>query len=200
MVTPAQEQQYGQDRDSLLVGCRRRSGRKFQVPAQMLSEAILTQGYTIQRCPEVPRGLLGYCAFRQRQVVLPTDFAQRLDYPRSWRQVMRATLAHELGHIRLHSEQAANGEQESTWELEANAYAQVFLVPRWQLQNHSALTALLAASRDEPQTVLWSYVLALAKHFKVSGGFMVHSLRLYGLVDFDRESRSVLPIKPPALT
>lgn len=197
MVTPAQEQQYSLDRDALLATCRSRTARRFQVPAQVLSQAILSQGYTIERCPQVPAGMLAYCAFRQRRVVLPTDFAQRLDYPKSWRQVMRATLAHELGHIRLHSEQVVGGASDPGWETEANLYAQVFLVPRQQLLRHSSLEALLARGQAKTQSQLWTDVLELAKHFKVSGGFMVHSLRLYGLIQFDRESRSITPVSQP---
>lgn len=187
-MTPAQELSYAQDRDLVLENCRRRSGRKFRVPAQMLKVAIGAEGYTIEHCARVQRGQLGYCNVKDKRVVLPQDFAHRLDFPSSWRQVMRATLAHELGHIRLHSHKMQAGMLEPAWEDEANLYAQVFLVPREQLQQHPALPVLLAAD-EQQQRPLWRLVTALANHFKVSRSFMIHSLRLYGWIEFDREQR-----------
>lgn len=187
-MTRAQELHYAQDRESVLTGCLQRSRRKFRVPAQMLDEAIRGEGYTIEHCSRVQPGVLGYCNVQTRRVVLPQDFAHRLDFPSSWRQVMRATLAHELGHIRLHSEKMRAGMLEASWEDEANLYAQVFLVPREQLQQHPALDALLAGD-EQHQRALWRLVLSLANHFKVSRSFMVHSLRLYGWIEFDRDQR-----------
>jgi hypothetical protein len=103
-------------------------------------------------------GLLGAClAYPAPGVIIST---QR---PLS---VQRFTGAHELGHIVLHHNSSFDGEEilhrpeslSKTTEIQANAFASEFLIPRWLPQIHGRAQGWNRQSLKNPATV---YQLAL---------------------------------------
>ena len=189
MIDLQQHHRYAEDREEFLRLFRRKNLR-FWVPAQIVREAILQSDYRIERVDGLEPGVLGLCVPEQGAVLIPRDFQRRLLHPQTSSQVMHQTLAHELGHIRLHGESMKRGVKEPGWEAEAELYAQVFLVPRYRLLKCLETQALLRA-REFCQSVRWGYILRLAEEFRVTGSFMAKTLQMYGLINLDRARRFV---------
>lgn len=183
------EARYAADCEHLLGRVREQSWRRFWVPAEVVCEAIGAAGFaiTFEEMNEEDDDL-AYCDVEDRRVVLRKDFGLRLRCPWVAHQVRNFTLAHELGHIRLHARLLRAGEWEPHWEEEATFYARVFLIPRRLLMNRLETRSLLRG-RVASQSDLWGYVLSLAEAFCVSGKFMVHTLDAYGLIEFDPVTR-----------
>ena len=183
---------YAEDRERLLLNLRRKGVRGW-VPAQLVREAILECKWRIERVHGLNERLLGLCCPEVSVLRIPVDFRQRLRVPKTAAAVLNETLAHELGHIRLHARQMLQeGVKKRSWEREADDYARVFLVPLVSLLGHSSMTWLL---RAESQQQLWAQVLRLAEEFRVTGWFMGSVLEMYGLIRIERRRRliEVLP-------
>jgi Zn-dependent peptidase ImmA (M78 family) len=122
-------------------------------------------------------------------VQVPTDFRRRLRVPETARAVMNETLAHELGHMRLHAQAMLELQtKQRDWEKQANRYARVFLVPLTSLLSRLPMQLLLEAE-DEVQR--WRLVLRLAEEFEVTGWFMGSALEMYGLAHISHRRRLV---------
>lgn len=188
------EARYAADCEHLLERVRYRFRCDFEVPAEVIREAIAVAGFRIVFEEMELDSDLGFCDVEERRVVILKDFESRLQCPWVAEQVLNFTLAHELGHARLHATRLRAGEWEASWEDEATLYARVFLVPRAMLMR-CAETQELLGSRLASQDDLWDSVLELADVFQVSGKFMVHTLDAYGLIRFDTATRwiKVLP-------
>lgn len=187
-----QNWQFAQDRNRLLRSWKNNTHQSFQVPAEALTQIIRMQGYDILWVDYLPSSTLACCHFDHQVVWLARGFASRLRHPQSVLEVLLSSLAHELGHIRLHAWLARQGAREEHWEDEAFRYAQIFLVPLSQLlQNPDCQTLLQVGWKSQAR--LWALVLSLAKFFRVSGAFMANTLELYGLIDFCRKRRRITP-------
>jgi hypothetical protein len=176
------------DCEHLLGRVTRRFRRDFQVPAEVVREAIVVSGFRIEVEEMEQDSELGYCDAEKRRVVILKDFGLRLNCPWVAHRVLNFTLAHELGHARLHADLHRAGGWEPHWEDEATFYARVFLVPRPMLMRRMEIQRLLD-SRGALSTELWQHVLDLADVFLVSGKFMAHTLDAYGLIRFDPATR-----------
>lgn len=189
MQVASLEARYAADCEHLLGRIRQRFRRRFGVPAEVVAEAIEVTGFgiAVEEMDEEDDDL-AYCDVEDRRVVLRKDFGLRLSCPWVAHQVRNFTLAHELGHIRLHARLLRAGEWEPHWEEEATFYARVFLIPRHLLMNRLETRSLLRGQLAS-QADLWGYVLNLAEAFCVSGKFMVHTLDAYGLIEFDPATR-----------
>lgn len=181
MITNLPIETYARDRDRLIQRCRIRHREEYRVPAEAVTRAIALEGYKIVWDDELPETMLGCCHFDCRIVLLAKEFRKRVRYPAVTLEVLMSTLAHELGHIRLHARQARQGERQPRWEQEAGCYSLVFLVPQGRLVQLSAWRALLQPGW-QPQSRLWGLVSDLARYFCVSKSLMAHALELYGFV------------------
>lgn len=188
----SKEFQYAADRELLLDEHRKLSRQAFSVPAEVVHHVVRQQGYAIRETSKLDPGILACTDFENRIVWVALDFAERLDHPRAWRQVYVSTLAHELAHIRLHAALTDELAHQPEWETEAALYSQIFLVPEAQLKRRIEVTCM-RRTQARAQSLLWSYVLRLADHFQVSGAFMVRTLAQYGLIDFDEQTRTIVP-------
>lgn len=179
---------YAEDRERLLLELRRQGWRAW-VPARLVRRAILLCGWRIERCHGMASSLLGLCCPESQVIQVPTDFRQRLRVPQTARAVMNETLAHELGHLRLHAPAMLKHQtKQRGWEKEANDYARVFLVPLLSLLNRLPMELLLKAEDDVQR---WRLVLRLADEFEVTGWFMGSALEMYGLAHISHRRRLV---------
>lgn len=186
---------YADDREHLLLALRRKGVRGW-VPAQLVRDAILECKWRIERVYGLEPSLLGLCCPEKQVVKIPVDFRRRLRLPETAAAVLNETLAHELGHIRLHARlMLEEGVQKRGWGKEAEDYARVFLVPLVSLVTRLPMTRLMQA---ETQQQRWGRVLRLAEEFRVTGWFMGGVLEMYGLVRIDR--RRQLEVLPEAQT
>lgn len=188
MQTASLEARCAADCEHLLGRVRQRFRRRYGVPAEVVKEAIAVSGFRIVSEEMEQESELGYCDAEDRRVVILKDFGLRLDCPWVAHRVLNFTLAHELGHARLHAHLHRAGEWEPHWEDEATFYARVFLVPRPMLMKRVEIQRLLG-SRGALKSELWQHVLDLADLFLVSGKFMAHTLDAYGLIRFDSTTR-----------
>lgn len=188
MQNASLETRYAADCEQLLGRVRCRFRRDFEVPAEVVREAIAVSGFRIVFEEMEDESDLGFCDSEERRVVILKDFESRLHCPWVADRVLNFTLAHELGHVRLHAHLHRNGEWEAGWEEEATLYARVFLIPRPLLMTRVETHRLLDSPRAS-QADLWDLVLELADFFVVSGKFMVHTLDAYGLIQFDPATR-----------
>lgn len=187
------QKDYAEDRERILLALRR-VGVRGWVPAQVVREAILQCGWGIQRVEGLPVGLLGLCCPEEQILKVPVDFRRRLRVPETAAAMMNETLAHELGHIRLHAAQMLEQQSKKRgWEREADDYARAFLVPIVQLMTRWPMRRLLEA---ESQQQRWHQVLRLAEEFRVTGWFLASALEMYGLAQIDPRRRlvEILPV------
>ena len=181
-------EEYAEDREQLLLALRRQGVRRW-VPAQLVREAILHCNWRIERAMGMESELLGLCDAEARAVRVPVDFRQRLRVPETAAAVMNETLAHELGHIRLHARQMLEQTtKKRAWEREADDYARVFLVPLVTLMTRFPMRKLLEAD-TAPQR--WAQLLRLACEFRVTGWFLADTLEMYGLAHIEPTRRRV---------
>ncbi|MBN9420357.1 hypothetical protein ABS71_02815 [bacterium SCN 62-11] len=174
----------------LLARVRRKHPRPYGVPAEVIKEAIALAGYTISFEEMEDESDLAHCDAEERRVVVAKDFGLKLDCPWVAHQVLNFTLAHELGHARLHAPLLRSGEWHPHWEEEATFYARVFLIPHYILYNRPELDRLLDTRREQ-QPDRWGNVLELAETFHVSGKFMAHTLDAYGILHLDTDTRTI---------
>lgn len=179
---------YAEDREQLLLALRRQ-GLRGWVPAQLVRDALLHCGWRIERVYGLPDSLLGLCCAEERVVKVPVDFRRRLRVPETAAAMMNETLAHELGHIRLHAQQMLQLKTKKRgWEREADDYARVFLVPLVKLMTRWPMMQLLEA---ETQQQRWHQLLRLAEEFRVTGWFLASVLERYGLAQVEPRRRLV---------
>lgn len=184
------EQRCVADCRQLLARVRRKHGRPYEVPAEVLKQAIELAGYTISFEEMEDESDLAHCDAEERRVVVLKNFGLKLECPWVAHRVLNFTLAHELGHARLHAPLLRSGDWQSQWEEEATFYARVFLIPRSLLYGRPEMERLLATPRDQ-QSDRWGNILDLADIFRVSGKFMAHTLDAYRAIQLDIDTRTV---------
>ena len=197
MMSLREEQQYAEDCAYLLSAALEMSYRRYKVRADMLEPVIRFLGYRVSVRKNLPEKVLSYCDFDRKLVVVARDFAERLEFPESATGVLKATLAHELGHIRLHGPLAVQGLRQPQWEREAHAYALVFLLPRAELLGRPETHLLLRALEEgQEQEALWRLVIELGRSYRVTGAFMARALVTYKLIRMGSRQRDLRPRNP----
>ena len=170
------------DRDLLLDALVRRFGPVSQgplFPAEVIDD-VLTEvmGYELVD-EELPKGQLAVCDFERRRVTVTTRLADNVHPKTDLVALANSTKAHELGHIRLHTEEILHTDRatpdlfgeapvrvlvtyrdelrkarlsaaERRREREADLYASIFLVPDRLLEEQPAMLRLRkAVARQE---------------------------------------------------
>lgn len=173
------------DRDHLLGECRRRLGAPPDlVPADWLEDVIseIVDYDLVQRA--LAEGLMAECDLDRREIALTTRLAACVRPNTDLVGLRNSTLAHELGHIRLHEDElravgCRNLPLEDPGyhrrEDEANLYAATFLVPErmlWARPEMVRLLSLHASGQTLPSEELWELVLELSRAFRVTGSLI----------------------------
>lgn len=179
-----------EDRDELIQEFDLRYPRlKNGRPSEKV-ESVLTDicGFHVVDEPLVP-GQLAVCDFSSRTVIVNSDMEQLAHHKTNVELLRLSTLAHELGHIRLHWEEMASGcslhylgdtgqfadSRSYQKEREADLYAGLFLVPLRELLEQRGVQNLLRSKIDKKQMsvgTLWNLVYREASRFKVSPTLM----------------------------
>lgn len=182
------------DRDDLL-------GRLFLLypelegsrPSELVEDVLVDIcGFHVVDEPLGP-GQLALCDFSNRTVIVNSELEQNMHHKANVELLRQSTLAHELGHIRLHADEVAEGctlhylgssgefidSRSYQKEREADLYAGVFLVPLEELLRQHSVQNLLRNKRDHRQMsvgTLWNLIYRLASQFKVSPTLMKRCL------------------------
>lgn len=203
------------DLETMIEKCRRDRNELFQayrerfpesghlLPAQIVRDVIRDIcDYGIEERP-LPKGQSALCDFRIRRIKLNSRSksfvkSEGVDDILAWQ---RSILAHELGHVRLHTDEVeeqvfisssnlADGFDDPRFfqkENEADLYAAVFMVPVELL----AKCRLATARREQFQNAdevaspeLWDFVEEMARFFGTTRDLMRYSLELYGWIRF----------------
>jgi hypothetical protein len=177
----------------ILISRLAAKGQKtFTTRAAALPAVVRMLGYKIIWSDDVPDDVFGYTHFDHRQIVLAKDLRDRLEFPEAFGGFLNATIAHELGHIRMHANAALRGKRELAWENEAYTYSCAFLVPFKEVMSEPECR-LIRAGLLQGQETLWKQVLRLADIYQVSGAFMASALQRYGVIKFDTRRRTIKP-------
>lgn len=191
---------YEDDRDELLKVYSELHPRSLNRRPSDLVEGILTDVclYFIHERP-LPRGQLALCDAATKRILwnsLVEDFVDSDKVDLS--SLRRSTMAHELGHVRLHQDEllaksCISYQEEGRFldsrafqkEREADLYASVFLVPRMTLERESAFE-FLADARAEGKSLksgqIWYRVYQLSAALRVTPTLMCRSLETYGWI------------------
>lgn len=172
-------------------------------PAELV-ENVLTDVclYFIQERP-LPRGQMALCSVATRRVLFNSKISEFVDSKRvDLLALRRCTMAHELGHVRLHQDEMDQSEFISFQgnghfrdsrayqkEEEADLYAQVFLVPLKLLEKTVPFRTLLdarAQGRAMSSGKIWVKVYQLSTIFRVTPTLMCRSLQSYGWIAKER--------------
>lgn len=201
----AARERFADDRRGLLEqlgGNRARDGSRR--PYRGIRDIIRLLGFEVQRAT-LPAEHLAMVDFQQRVVVLEQDPEPKVKPGTDVPGLLNSSLAHELGHVRLHeAELAAEGVHVtfasagsrgySRREAEADCYAAVFLVPRHTLLGHPAMQPILHAQRigqDMEQGAMWRLIGATARDFSVTPTLLKNQLVALGFCTYDRAGREV---------
>lgn len=152
------------DRDLLL---RTRRG----YPALSLVAVLDQLGWSVVSV-EDDSGQRGEVDFEQRCVFLNRGI--RRPCPRRSNE----TLAHELGHIRMHESRLALATSTEEMERQADAYARIFLVPRRQVLADKLMPRIQAAEGRERANLIYR----MATRWDVTPGLMTVRLREVGVL------------------
>ena len=179
-----------QDSARLLELTSQKNRKFFPIPARALAYIIRMLGYRLSWSDHLPEDVYAYTNFDAREVVIARDLRRRLVYPEAARGVIHASLAHELGHIRMHARQARQGKRGLHWEREAHAYACALLVPYRDVMAQPE-TQVLRAGLLQDQESLWKQVLRLAERYEVTGALMACALERYGIIKVHSKTRVI---------
>lgn len=191
---------YEEDRDELLLELRSLHPRaKNKRPADLV-EGVITDvcSYFIDE-RALPKGQLALCDAGANRVLWNSSAVDFLD-PRKvdFASLRSSTMAHELGHVRLHHDELVQKacisfQDEGRFfdtrafqkEREADLYASVFLVPQEMLQQEPSFH-FLERAREEKRTLksgqIWYRVYQLCERFGVTPTLMSRSLEIYGWI------------------
>lgn len=149
-------------------------------------------------------GQLALCDFGTKTVFVNSTMDRFVGEKVSLKCLRFSTLAHELGHIRLHAEEIKAGRfvtyEEAgrrhtdarmyQKEKEADFYAAVFLVPKERLLEHKACRSLLEyrlSRRKMASGALWKQIYQIASHFQVTPTLLKNRLVDLGWITARKE-------------
>lgn len=141
----------------------------------------------------LPSGQLAVCDFSNRLVIVNSEMGRFVHHKTCLDLLRRSTLAHELGHIRLHWDEVQEGctlhyfgesgqfsdARAYQKEREADLYSGLFLVPLESLLKEPSIQNLLRSKRDSrpiASGTLWKTIYRCASVFKVSPTLMKRCL------------------------
>lgn len=177
---------FNKDRDELLQEFDLRYPRlRDRMPSEKV-ESVLTDicGFHVVDEPLVT-GQFAVCDFSSRTVFVNSEMERMAHHKTNVDLLRLSTLAHELGHIRLHWDEMAGGcslhylgdtgqfadSRSFQKEREADLYAGLFLIPLKELLEQRGIQKLLRNKIEKKQMgvgTLWNLVYRSASHFKVS--------------------------------
>jgi hypothetical protein len=166
---------YANDRKRLLAAASEITRKRYSRPLEAIPDLIHMLGFRLER-KVLPDCQWALTDFQARTIWLCKHLPTKLHYRAAAPAVEAFTLAHELGHLRLHTGRTQFGEQE---EQEADEYAGVFLVPQEQLVQLPAFTRLLSSPTQGGRS---EQITRLALHFGVSRTAMLCQLSALGVV------------------
>jgi IrrE N-terminal-like domain len=140
---------------------------------------------------------LALCDFEGRRVTVNSEMGKFVHHKTDLTLLRLSTLAHELGHIRLHGDEVTQGcsihyvgdpgrfsdSRAYQKEREADLYAGIFLVPIEKMLQERRVQNLLRNlqnGRQMSSTTLWQLIYATASRFKVSPSLMKRCLLDFG--------------------
>jgi len=202
--------QLSTDRDLLLEKLALLYPRSEKALPSENVEAVLTDvcGFHVVDEP-LARGQLALCDFSSRTVIVNSELEANFKDDSGFELLRRSTLAHELGHIRLHTEEIEEGctlhyygssgrfidSRSFQKEREADFYAGIFLVPVEALLQEKSVQTLLKNKQERvfmKSSVLWKMVYRLAHLFQVSPSFMKQCFLALGWLEQGSRSSSGL--------
>lgn len=144
----------------------------------------------------LPTAQLAVCDIGSRKIKFNSRMIEFVDSKKvNLLALRRCTMAHELGHVRLHQDEMeqrtyisfqGNGRFQDSRayqkESEAELYATVFLVPRELLESNALFQDLVEARRNDKELrsgQLWYKVYRLCDVFGVTPTMMCRSLEIY---------------------
>lgn len=149
-----------------------------------LEEMLELCGVQVRDCPLPPKQL-GLCDLRENFVFINSEMKSFVHHRTNLKALRASTLAHELGHVRLHQDEddsqvfVNNYQDKNTFqhprafqrEREADLYAALFLVPLPQLKEHRVAKRFRRYREQKRQ--ISSYTLLngigeLSRHFRVT--------------------------------
>lgn len=194
------------DRNSAFSDLREVYGARYPEIGRSLPSAIVRDvlrdvcQYFIEERP-LPHGQSALCDFRTRKIKLnsrPENLLAKGDDLLAWQ---RCVLAHELGHIRLHTDEMESGCYISSGlgqsfedprffqkEFEADLYAAVFMVPLELLEKSQYVRQRRERLQDMTcvtSSVVWDFVAYVARLFGTTKDLMRLSLETHGWVTFE---------------
>lgn len=191
---------YCEDRDLLLMRYDQLyPAQKDWTPSRKV-EGILTDVCRFHVVDEpLPFCQLALCDFANRLVIVNSDMGSFAHREASVDLLRRSTLAHELGHIRLHlnevtqchtlDHQGGRHFRDSRWyqkEREADLYSGLFLVPLKSLLKEAPIQNLLRCKVERhpiPSSSLWKLIYRYASIFEVSPSLMKRCLVDLGWIE-----------------
>lgn len=156
---------------SVVASCDREEWMRGRTcpPAEIVEEVIreLGLGIAYERLGRAH----GKLQVERRVIVINSLLPQLIDPRADVNCVETWTLAHELGHFRLHRAQLCRGIRNAEQERQAHQYAGAFLLPRRELQatpQWQELVRLREARPEDMDRRRWDLARAVAKRFRVS--------------------------------
>ena len=143
---------------------------------------------------------LALCDFRSKTVIVNSKMGEDVHHNTNLELLRCSTLAHELGHIRLHADEIAEGctlqymgssgqfsdSRGYQKEREADFYAGIFLVPVEDLLEDRCVQKILGSLKDKRAMntgALWRILYRLAHRFQVSPTLMKRCLMDLGWLE-----------------
>lgn len=161
-------------------------------------------GYVIDERP-LPKGQLALCDFRTRKIKLNSRPGHLLGHGEDLLIWQRCVLAHELGHIRLHTDEMESGCYISSnldqgfddprffqKEFEAELYAAIFLVPLELLEKSQRIQLKRQKLQDSPNVAspqVWDLVSDTARLFGITKDLMRLALEVHGWISFEPQRK-----------
>ncbi len=174
-----------------------------QPPALWVEPLLGALDYKVLFC-SMNEGQLGLCDMANQHIFVTSRSDGKRKVDKHYRS---STLAHELGHIRLHEAELRTvvcsdddfwRSRRSKREREANTYASHFLVCRTKLEQSPLVRDLLesrSTGQEMSSSEIWTVVYRLARAFAVSPTMMMRCLFELGWIEKDPDIPKTRPSK-----
>lgn len=156
---------FGRDCYELLCCAATYYRKRYRCPADALEDVIAFLGWSI-KISRLPDGMLALMNGSDNTITMAHDFCRSRRYSPSVGQERHFTLAHEIGHLRLHLQNSCD-EMGDLQEQEADQYAAQFLMPYRMIAAHPSVLSPVSPRR---------LVQDLARSFRVSNEMVTSRL------------------------
>lgn len=172
-----------------------------QPPALWVEPLLGALDYKVLFC-SMNEGQLGLCDMVNQNIFVTSRSDGKRKVDKHYRS---STLAHELGHIRLHESELRKDvcSDDDSWhsrsryrEREANTYASHFLVCRTELEQSPLVQELLesrSARQELSSSRIWTIIYRLAEAFAVSPTMMMRCLLELDWIEKDPNPNKTRP-------